>query len=64
MAQQRWLTTVQVAARVGMSSEWVRREILAGRLRAIIIRRGTRAIYRVAEPDLRAYLRRYGHDRP
>lgn len=55
------MSTTEVAKRLGLSSEWVRREILAGRLGAQVLKRGARRrIYRVSETQLTAYLQRYG----
>src|SRR6476659_8050659 len=42
-----WLSTDEVAQRIGMSPEWVRRQIVAGRLRATVFRTGKRPTYRI-----------------
>lgn len=55
-AAGKWLSTEQIADRVGMTAEWVRRQVLAGRLRAVVFRTGTRATYRVREGDLRDFM--------
>lgn len=51
--------TEEAARRIGMSSEWVRRQILAGRLEATAYRTGSRATYRITARALREFLRRY-----
>jgi hypothetical protein len=56
---QNWLSTEQVARRVGMTPEWVRRQIVAGRLSARVFRTGDRATYRIAERAFREFMRRW-----
>jgi len=61
MTAPRWLTTTQVAARIGTSSEYVRQEILRGRLVAQVLASASgRRIYRISEAELRRYRERYG----
>jgi len=61
MTAPRWLTTTQAAARVGVSSEYVRQEILRGRLVAQVLASASgRRIYRISEEELRRYRERYG----
>jgi hypothetical protein len=62
----RWLSTEQIAERIGMTGEWVRRQVLAGRLKAVVFRTASRATYRVRETDLREFLSKWSvtHDRP
>ena len=56
-----WMSTVQAAAYTGTSSEYVRREILRGRLVARVLRSASgRRIYRISAVELRRYLARYG----
>lgn len=55
----RWLTTEEAAARVGMTSEWVRRQIAAGRLPATVWRTGSRPTYRLRAADWEAFVARY-----
>ncbi|HEX7949773.1 MAG TPA: excisionase family DNA-binding protein [Candidatus Limnocylindrales bacterium] len=55
----RWLATEEVAQRLGMSSEWVRRQIIAGRLRAVAYETGGRRTYRVRETWVREFLVAY-----
>ena len=52
-----------------MSPEWVRRQIVAGRLRATLFKTGRRPTYRIDERDLRSFLKRFAEtmdcsDRP
>lgn len=51
-----------------MSSEWVRRQVLAGRLRAIAYRTEPRSIYRIRVDWLREFQARFavrpGQDEP
>ncbi len=54
-----WLSTEQVARQIGMSPEWVRRQIGAGRLRATIFRTGMRPTYRIEKKDLQTFLLRF-----
>lgn len=50
------MTTTQVARDLHVSSEYVRGEILAGRLSALIIDRpGKRAVYRITPEQLARY---------
>lgn len=62
MKTPRWLTTTQAAAIIGgVSSEYVRQEILRGRLVArVLLSASGRHIYRISETELRRYLQRYG----
>ena len=61
MTAPRWLTTTQVAARLGVSSEYVRQECLRGRLIAQVLASASgRRIYRISEAELRRYRERYG----
>jgi excisionase family DNA binding protein len=59
MAQDRWLTTGQVAALLGVSRSTVTRWIRDGKLAAHAISVGARPTYRVRETDLRAFVRQY-----
>lgn len=57
------MTTEQAAAQVGMSPEWVRKQIRAQRLRATVLRIGAgRPTYRIAVEDWRVFRRRYVKD--
>lgn len=42
-----------------MTPEWVRRQILAGRLRARVFKTGGRVTYRIRDIDLRRFLERW-----
>ena len=62
MTQERprqWISTEQAGAAVGMSSQWVRRQIAAGRLRAYVYRTGSRSTYRIHVDDWRRFLARH-----
>ena len=58
---ERWLGTEEVGRRLGMSSEWVRRQVIAGRLRAVVYRTtpGSRSIYRIRADWIRAFQARF-----
>lgn len=47
------------AVRVGMTAEWVRRQIVLKRLRATAFETGKRRTYRINERDWSAFLARY-----
>lgn len=47
------------AARVGMTAEWVRRQIVLQRLRATVFETGKRRTYRISEHDWSLFLSRY-----
>jgi excisionase family DNA binding protein len=54
-----WLSTEDVARDTGMSSQWVRRQIAARRLRAMVYRTGRRHTIRIARAELEAFLAEY-----
>lgn len=54
-----WLSTEQAGANVGMSGEWVRHQIVAGRLRATAFDTGRRRTYRIRADDWAGFLARY-----
>lgn len=62
MAEREWYSTQQVAQVVGMTSQWVRRQIDAGRLNARYFDGAGRRTYRIHRTDLREFLRRFGRD--
>lgn len=62
MAEREWYSTNQVAQTVGMTAQWVRRQIDAGRLNARYFDGAGRRTYRIHRSDLREFQRRYGHD--
>lgn len=47
----RWLTIYDVAAEAGTGREWVRRQIVSGRLRATVWSAGDRGMYRIWSDD-------------
>jgi len=55
-ATERWLSTEQIAERVGMTGEWVRRQVIAGRLVALVFRTGSRSTYRISEAELSRFM--------
>ena len=59
-----WLSTEEIGRRLGMSSEWVRRQIVAGRLDAVAYETGVRRTYRVRESWLGIFLARYSRRGP
>jgi len=54
-----FLSTEQAGAKVGMTGEWVRRQIVAGRLRATAFDTGRRRTYRIRSDDWAAFLAHY-----
>jgi hypothetical protein len=54
-----WLSTEQAGREVGMSSEWIRRQITAGRLSAFVFVTGNRRTFRIARRDWSAFLSAY-----
>lgn len=61
MSQPRttWMSTEQAGAEVGMTGEWVRRQIVAGRLRATAFETGRRRTYRIRSDDWATFLARF-----
>jgi hypothetical protein len=55
----RWISTEQAGASIGMSSEWVRQQIEAKRLRAYCYETGARRTYRIRTDDWERFLVRY-----
>jgi excisionase family DNA binding protein len=54
-----WLSTERVASELGVTTEWVRRQIGAGRLAARRFETGNRAFYRVRRVDVERFLAMY-----
>ena len=61
-----WLSTEQAGVSVGMTGEWVRRQIIAGRLRATAFDTGLRRTYRIRSDHWATFLATYSArtDRP
>jgi len=61
-----WLSTEEAGAQAGMSSQWVRRQIEAGRVHATVFRTGRRPTYRIRPADWRRFLEAWtrGTDAP
>jgi hypothetical protein len=58
----KFLSTQECGVRLGMSSEWIRRQILAGRLHAVAYRTTSRPVYRVTESSLAAFRLQFSGD--
>ena len=54
-----WLSTEEAGRSIGMSSQWVRRQIAAGRLRAYVYVTGSRRTYRIHVDDWGRFLSRH-----
>lgn len=59
---QEWYSTQEVGQVLGMTSQWVRRQIDAGRLNARYYDGPGRRTYRIHRADLRDFMRRYGRE--
>jgi hypothetical protein len=55
----RWLGTEEAGASIGMSAQWVRQQIEAGRLSAYVFSTGGRRTYRIRTDDWSRFLVRY-----
>jgi excisionase family DNA binding protein len=58
----RFLGTEEVSLQLGMSPEWVRRQVQAGRLRARVFTTGGRPTYRFRQSAVEAFLAAYSVD--
>ena len=56
---ERFLGTEEVSQQLGMSPEWVRRQVQAGRLRARVFTIGGRPTYRFQQSAIDAFLANY-----
>lgn len=56
---ERWVGTEEAARRLGMSPDWIRRQIVAGRLPAKVWLVGKRPTYRLRLSDLDDFERRF-----
>lgn len=56
---ERWLSTEDIARELGMSPDWVRRQIAAGRLQATIWTVGRRTTIRARRSDVDDFARRF-----
>jgi excisionase family DNA binding protein len=59
MVDHEFLTTSEVAAKIGVARQTVDAWIRAGKLPARRIQVGKRAVYRIRPADFRAFVRRY-----
>jgi excisionase family DNA binding protein len=57
--RDRYLGTEEVSQQLGMSPEWVRRQVQAGRLGARVFTIGGRPTYRITQAAIDAFLARY-----
>lgn len=55
----RWLSTEEAASSIGMTTEWVRDQIVSGRLPATVYSTGKRRTYRIRAEDWTQFLARY-----
>jgi len=56
---ERYLGSEEVSRQLGMSPEWVRRQVQAGRLRARVFTIGGRPTYRFTQPAVDEFLARF-----
>ena len=54
------LTTSELASLVGMSSTFIRKEICSGYLRATLVGRGRKRVFRIPAQEARRYVRELG----
>lgn len=54
--QSQWLSTEAAAREVGMTSEWIRKQIIAGRLQALAWNTGGRRTYRISREEFETFL--------
>ena len=62
MLRKEWLTTSEAADSVGFTDRWIRRQIEAGRLKAVAFDAGSRRTLRIHRRDLDEFRRRYLRD--
>lgn len=62
MANDEWLSTEQVAEHLGVTSQWVRKQITAGRLRGRAYLTGSRSTYRIRRTDLSDFILTWSRD--
>jgi hypothetical protein len=54
------LTTAELGRRIGMSPTFIREEIHAGHLRAIVVGHGRKRVFRILPDEARRYMRELG----
>lgn len=59
MQRKVWYSTEEVAALLGMSPAWVRRQVADGRLKAVAYEVGARRTYRVRAVWIEEFIREY-----
>ena len=57
-----WMTTTEVAQKLGVSAETVRRHIHERRLRALALVLGERSTFRIRRSDFEAFRASYARD--
>lgn len=60
---ERWLSTEEFAREIGMSPDWVRRQVAAGRLAARVWQVGKRSTIRIRRTDADDFTRRFSRER-
>lgn len=60
--RQEWMSTEEVAREIGMTPQWVRRQINDGRLSARVFEVGERRTFRVSREQLETFLLRFSFD--
>lgn len=60
---ERWLSTEEFAREVGMSPDWVRRQVTGGRLSARVWEVGKRSTIRIRRSDADDFIRRFSRER-
>lgn len=59
-----WMSTEDIAREAGMTTEWVRRQIQAGRLPAVVWLTGGRSTYRIGRSDWLRFRARFSRRSP
>jgi hypothetical protein len=60
---EQWLSTEELAREIGMSPDWVRRQVAAGRLAARVWDVGKRSTIRIRRRDADDFIRRFSRER-
>ena len=60
LAGTRPLTTGEMARMIGMSPTFIREEIRGGYLRAVVVGRGRKRVYRIPVPEAYRYIKELG----
>jgi excisionase family DNA binding protein len=54
------LTTAELGRRIGMSQTFIREEIHTGHLRAIVVGRGRKRVFRILATEAQRYMKQLG----